>query len=76
MPAKTAKPMPRIIERKLEFEFPGDWQAIAYDRPTNPVRDEPTSFYRRVVEKGGVQYVRDTVMKSKKSGKIFYLWPS
>jgi len=56
--AKTAKPMPRIIERKLEFEFPGDWQAIAYDRPANPVRDEPTSFYRRVVEKGGVQYVR------------------
>lgn len=42
--------MPIITERKLEFKFPDDWQVVAYDRPA--------SFYRRVVEKGGVQQVR------------------
>ena len=47
-----------ITERKLTFEFPDGWQAVAYDRPANLVTGEPASFYRRVVEKGGVQYVR------------------
>ena len=50
--------MPRIRERKLEFEFPDNWQVVAYDRPADPTTGEPASFYRRVVEKGGVQYVR------------------
>lgn len=50
--------MPSIIERKLAFEFPDDWQVVAYDRPANPATGEPASFYRRVVEKGGVQYVQ------------------
>lgn len=50
--------MPRITERKLAFEFPDDWQVVAYDQPANPETGEPASFYRRVVEKGGVQYVR------------------
>lgn len=50
--------MPRIIERKLAFEFPDNWQAVAYDRQANPKTGEPASFYRRIVEKGGVQYVR------------------
>ena len=40
------------------FEFPDNWQVVAYDRPANTETGEPTSFYRRVVEKGGVQYVR------------------
>ncbi len=50
--------MPSITERKLVFEFPDDWQVVAYDRPANLLTGEPASFYRRVVEKGGVQYVR------------------
>nr|GFD33836.1 hypothetical protein [Tanacetum cinerariifolium] len=49
--------MPTITERKLAFEFPDDWQAVAYDRPADPVTGEPASFYRRVVERGGVQQV-------------------
>lgn len=50
--------MPSITERKLRFEFPDDWQVVAYDRPANLLTGEPASFYRRVMEKGGVQYVR------------------
>ena len=50
--------MPSITERKLEFVFPDDWQVVAYDRSANITTGEPASFYRRVVEKGGVQYVR------------------
>ncbi len=50
--------MPIITERKLEFKFPNDWQVVAYDRPANPAMGQPAGFYRRVVEKGGVQYVR------------------
>ena len=50
--------MPIITERKLEFKFPNDWQVVAYDRPANLATGEPASFYRRVVERGGVQYVR------------------
>jgi hypothetical protein len=50
--------MPIVTEGKLVFEFPDDWQVVAYDRPANPATGEPASFYRRVVEKGGVQYVR------------------
>lgn len=50
--------MPSITERKLVFEFPDDWQVVAYDLPANPITSEPASFYRRIVEKGGVQYVR------------------
>jgi hypothetical protein len=49
--------MPTITERKLAFEFPDDWQVVAYDRPADPVTGEPASFYRRVVERGGVQQV-------------------
>ncbi|MGI4832034.1 MAG: hypothetical protein ACRYFK_01075 [Janthinobacterium lividum] len=51
--------MPTIIERRLEFVFPDDWQVAAYDRQANSATGEPASFYRRVVEKGGVQQVRD-----------------
>ena len=50
--------MPSLTERKLTFEFPSDWQVVAYDRPADPATGAPASFYRRVVEKGGVQYVR------------------
>lgn len=50
--------MPSITERRLVFEFPDNWQVVAYDRPVNVLTSEPASFYRRVVEKGGVQYVR------------------
>ncbi len=49
--------MPTITERKLAFTFPDDWQVVAYDRPADPVTGEPASFYRRVVERGGVQQV-------------------
>jgi len=57
LPAKTAKLMPRITERKLAFEFPDDWQVVAYDRQADSTTDTPASFYRRVVERGGVQQV-------------------
>lgn len=50
--------MPIVTERKLVFDFPDDWQVVAYDRPASPATGEPASFYRRVVEHGGVQYVR------------------
>lgn len=49
--------MPRITERKLAFEFPDDWQVVAYDRQANSATGTPASFYRRVVERGGVQQV-------------------
>jgi hypothetical protein len=42
----------------LEIEFSEGWQAVPYDRPVNPVTGDAASFYRRVMEKGGVQYVR------------------
>ncbi|RZJ57165.1 MAG: hypothetical protein EOO55_03935, partial [Hymenobacter sp.] len=50
--------MPSVTEGKLGFEFPADWQVVAYDRPADSATGAPASFYRRVVEKGGVQYVR------------------
>lgn len=50
--------MPTIIERKLELEFPGDWQVVQYDRQLDAERNEPASFYRRIIEKGGVQQIR------------------
>ena len=50
--------MRRIVERNVEMEFPEGWQAVSYDRPANPVTGDAASFYRRVMEKGGVQHVR------------------
>lgn len=48
--------MPTIIERRLALDFPDDWQVVAYDRRATAT--EPASFYRRLIEKGGVQHVR------------------
>jgi hypothetical protein len=49
--------MPILTERKLVFEFSDAWQVVAYDRPADPATGAPASFYRRIVEKGGVQQV-------------------
>ncbi|MDO7851318.1 hypothetical protein Q4S41_06920 [Hymenobacter sp. CA1UV-4] len=50
--------MPIVTERKLELEFPSDWEVIQYDRQGNSKTGEPASFYRRIIERGGVQQVR------------------
>lgn len=56
--------MPTIEEKNKEtgkglaFDFPSDWKAIKYDQEEDLAADEPAGFYRRVIEKGGVQRVR------------------
>lgn len=50
--------MPIVIERKLELEFPDDWEIVQYDRQANSKTGEAASFYRRIIERGGVQQVR------------------
>lgn len=50
--------MPTITERKLELEFPNNWEVVQYDRQADPKTGETASFYRRIIERGGVQQVR------------------
>jgi hypothetical protein len=50
--------MPTVVEKKLAFDFPTDWVVTKYDHQADPVTNEPASFYRRVIEKGGVQNVQ------------------
>lgn len=50
--------MPTITERELVLEFHADWQVVQYDRQANSKTGEPASFYRRIIEKGGVTHVR------------------
>ena len=56
--------MPTIEEKNKEtgeglaFDFLPDWQAVKYDQEEDLAADEPAGFYRRVIEKGGVQRVR------------------
>lgn len=56
--------MPTIEEKNKEtgeglaFDFPSDWQVSKYDQQENLAANEPASFYRRVIEKGGVQRVQ------------------
>lgn len=50
--------MPIVTERNLELDFPSDWEVIQYDRQANPKTGEAASFYRRIIERGGVQQVR------------------
>jgi hypothetical protein len=50
--------MPTIIEKRLAFDFADGWQVIKYDQRANPETGESAGFYRRVIEKGGVQHVR------------------
>ena len=50
--------MPIVTERKLELEFPDDWEVIQYDRQADTKTGEEASFYRRIIERGGVQQVR------------------
>jgi len=50
--------MPTVIEKKLAFDFPADWEIAKYDRQVDLKSGEPASFYRRVIEKGGVQNVQ------------------
>lgn len=50
--------MQTVIERKLAFDFPAKWEIVKYDRQADSKSGEPASFYRRVIEKGGVQNVQ------------------
>ncbi|WP_046244777.1 hypothetical protein [Hymenobacter terrenus] len=50
--------MPTVVEKKLAFDFPSNWAVIKYDHQADPVTNEPASFYRRTIEKGGVQNVQ------------------
>lgn len=50
--------MPTVIERKLAFDFPANWEIVKYDRQADSKSGAPASFYRRVIEKGGVQNVQ------------------
>lgn len=50
--------MPTVIEKKLAFNFPTDWAVTKYDHQADPATNERASFYRRVIEKGGVQNVQ------------------
>jgi hypothetical protein len=50
--------MPIVTERKLELEFSEDWKIVQYDQQANPKTGEAASFYRRIIERGGVQQVR------------------
>ena len=50
--------MPTVVEKKLAFDFPADWEITKYDRQADLKSGEPASFYRRVIEKGGVQNVQ------------------
>ncbi len=50
--------MPTVIEKKLAFDFPANWKIVKYYRQANSKSGEPASFYRRVIEKGGVQNVQ------------------
>lgn len=50
--------MQTVIERKLAFDFPANWEIVKYDRQADSKSGEPAGFYRRVIEKGGVQNVQ------------------
>ncbi|WP_375419381.1 hypothetical protein [uncultured Hymenobacter sp.] len=50
--------MPTITERELVLEFLDGWQVVQYDRQANSKTGEPASFYRRIIEQGGVTHVR------------------
>lgn len=50
--------MPTVTEKKLAFDFPADWKISKYDRQADVKFGEPASFYRRIIEKGGVQNVQ------------------
>lgn len=50
--------MPTVVEKKLAFDFLADWAVTKYDHQADPATNEPASFYRRVIEKGGVQNVQ------------------
>ena len=58
MPAKTLSSMSIVTERNLELEFSSDWKVIQYDQRANSKTGEVASFYRRIIERGGVQQVR------------------
>ncbi|HEX8656929.1 MAG TPA: hypothetical protein VF690_05320 [Hymenobacter sp.] len=47
-----------VVEKELAFDFPANWAVIKYDHQADPVTNEPASFYRRIIEKGGVQNVQ------------------
>lgn len=50
--------MPTITEKKLAFDFADGWQVVKYDQQASLESGEPAGFYRRIMEKGGVQHVR------------------
>lgn len=64
MPEKTDNSMPTIEEKNKEtgeglaFDFPSGWQVVKYDQQEDLAANEVASFYRRVIERGGVQRVQ------------------
>lgn len=58
LPAKTNCQMPTIIEDKLAFDFPPDWQVTKYDQQADSETNEPPGFDRRIMQSEGVKQVR------------------